>query len=152
LPDIVEVIIEVPRWSFVKRGPGGQIDFIAPLPCPFNYGSVPDYWGMDGDLLDAVVLGPRLARGTRLEVAVIGAIGLTDHDDYDDKLICSPKPITARESSNIELFFHAYALFKYGINFTRGYRGRNANEGWQKLEAVFSRATPRRVAVRSINA
>jgi inorganic pyrophosphatase len=143
LPDVVEVVIEVPRWSFVKRGPRGQIDFVAPLPCPFNYGSVPDYMGMDGDLLDAVVLGPRLARGTRVEVAVLGAIGLTDHDDYDDKLICSTRPMTARERAGVEFFFHTYALFKYGINFMRGHRGRNASEGWQRLEAVFSRAAVR---------
>ena len=40
-PPEVEVVIEVPRGSFLKRGSTGQIDFISPLPCPYNYGSVP---------------------------------------------------------------------------------------------------------------
>ena len=61
----VEVVIEVPRGSFLKRGSTGHLDFISPLPCPFNYGSVPSLLGLEGDLLDAVVLGPRLPRGTQ---------------------------------------------------------------------------------------
>ena len=52
----VEVLIEIPRGSFVKRGSTGHVDFVSPLPCPFNYGSVPQLVGLEGDLLDAVVL------------------------------------------------------------------------------------------------
>jgi inorganic pyrophosphatase len=40
-PPEIEVVIEVPRGSFLKRGSTGHVDFISPLPCPFNYGSVP---------------------------------------------------------------------------------------------------------------
>jgi inorganic pyrophosphatase len=57
----VEVVIEIPRGSFLKRGWDGSVDFISPFPCPFNYGAIQDYIGGDGDLLDAVVLGPRLS-------------------------------------------------------------------------------------------
>jgi inorganic pyrophosphatase len=64
----VDVVIEIPRGSFLKRGSTGHVDFISPLPCPFNYGSVPNYLGLEGDLLDAVVLGPRLRLGTSLRV------------------------------------------------------------------------------------
>jgi inorganic pyrophosphatase len=45
-PPEVEVVIEVPRGSFLKRRSTGHIDFISPLPCPFNYGSVPIYLGL----------------------------------------------------------------------------------------------------------
>jgi inorganic pyrophosphatase len=62
------VVIEVLQSSFLKRGSTGKVDFISPLPCPFNYGSVPGYIGLDGDLPDAVVLGPRLALGTKISV------------------------------------------------------------------------------------
>jgi hypothetical protein len=65
-PVSVDVLIEIPRGSFLKRGSTGRIDFVSPFPCPFNYGSVPTHLGLEGDLLDAVVLGPRLAAGTRL--------------------------------------------------------------------------------------
>ena len=60
-PPEVEVVIEVPRSSFLKPGSSGSIDFVSPLPCPFNYGAVPTLLGLEGDLLDALVLGPRLA-------------------------------------------------------------------------------------------
>ena len=62
-PPELEVTIELPRGSFLKRGSTGQLDFVSPLPCPFNYGSVERLIGLEGDLLDAVVLGPRLPRG-----------------------------------------------------------------------------------------
>jgi inorganic pyrophosphatase len=77
-PPEVEVVIEVPRGSFLKRGSTGHVDFISPLPCPFNYGSVPIYVGLEGDLLDALVLGPRLPLGTRIRVKARGAVTLTD--------------------------------------------------------------------------
>ena len=74
----VEVVIEIPRGSFLKRGWNGTVDFVSPFPCPFNYGAIPDYIGGEGDLLDAVVLGPRLPRGKRVSVVAQGAVGLTD--------------------------------------------------------------------------
>jgi inorganic pyrophosphatase len=74
----LEVVIEVPRGSFAKRGSSGSIDFISPLPCPFNYGAVPTLLGLEGDLLDAVVLGKRIAYGTGLRVIAYGAVTLTD--------------------------------------------------------------------------
>ena len=88
-PPTVEVVIEIPRGSFLKRGSTGKIDFISPLPCPFNYGSVTDYIGLDGDLLDAVVLGPRLPLGTRIQVKPWGAVVMMDRGLTDDKLICA---------------------------------------------------------------
>src|SRR5438093_9160283 len=86
-PPEVEVVIEVPRGSFLKRGSTGHIDFISPLPCPFNYGSIPAYVGLEGDLLDAVVLGPRLLLATWVRVKAWGAVILTDRGMTDDKLI-----------------------------------------------------------------
>ena len=72
----IKAVIEIPRGSFLKRGWNGSIDFVSPFPCPFNYGSIPDYIGGEGDLLDAVVLGPRIPRmkhssdGTRIRVTI----------------------------------------------------------------------------------
>src|SRR3954447_25004428 len=88
-PPQLEVVIEIPRGSFLKRGSTGHIDFVSPLPCPFNYGSVPTHIGLEGDLLDAVVLGPRLAAGTRIRIPAWGAVTLVDRGMSDDKLICS---------------------------------------------------------------
>ena len=80
------MLIEIPRGSFIKRGSTWQVDFVSPLPCPFNYGSVPQFVGLEGDLLDAVVLGPRLPLGVRTVrcagwgVAVRHSAHVTIHD------------------------------------------------------------------------
>ena len=89
----VDVVIEVPRGSFVKRGSTGHVDFVSPLPCPFNYGAVPAYIGLEGDLLDALVLGPRLPLGSRVRVEAWGAVILTDRGMTDHKLVCSSRPV-----------------------------------------------------------
>ena len=94
-PVDVEVVIEVPRGSFLKRDLDGRVHFVSPLPCPFNYGAVPALLGLEGDLLDAVVLGPRLPFGTRLRVPAWGAVTLTDRGLADDKLICCTQPPSA---------------------------------------------------------
>src|SRR5436309_11352638 len=100
-PPSVDVVIEIPRGSFLKRGSTGHIDFISPLPCPFNYGSVPSHIGLEGDLLDAVVLGPRLAAGTRIRIIAWDAVTLTDRGMSDDKLICSDRSPSAAQRRNV---------------------------------------------------
>jgi len=139
----VDVIIEVPRGSFVKRGSTGNIDFISPLPCPFNYGSVPAFIGLEGDLLDALVLGPRLPVGSKITVHVWGAVGMTDRGLYDDKLICSQKPITPWQQRLIVWFFRFYAKAKSLLNLYRGRSTCNRCEGWGNAEDALKRATPR---------
>lgn len=139
----MEVTIEIPRGSFLKRGSTGQLDFISPFPCPFNYGSVDKYIGLEGDLLDAVVLGPRLRRGTRVTVKVFGAVGLTDRGMYDDKLICSHCSLRSWQRFLILLFFKFYARCKGVLNYIRDRSGRNACEGWCDAREAIARARPR---------
>ena len=139
----VDVIIEVPRGSFLKRGSTGHVDFISPFPCPFNYGSVPSYIGLEGDLLDALVLGPRLPLGTQIRVKAWGAVILTDRGMSDDKLICSEHPVSAAERRTILRFFHFYAKCKGMLNVWRRRPGRNACEGWCGADQALARARPR---------
>lgn len=139
----VEVLIEVPRWSFIKRGSLQKIDFISPLPCPFNYGCIPQFVGMEGDLLDAVVLGPRLPLGARIMARATASIGLTDRGMSDDKLICSVRPPTAAELRQVERFFRFYAYCKGILNWYRGRPGRNASDGWDDPRAAIARARRR---------
>jgi inorganic pyrophosphatase len=145
-PREVEVVIEIPRGSFLKRGSTGRIDFVSPLPCPFNYGSVPDYLGLEGDLLDAVVLGPRLRVGTRLKVRPWGAVILVDRGMADDKLICSRNPVSAIERRWILRFFGLYARCKALLNLWRRRPGRNACDGWCEAGEALDRARPRDLA------
>lgn len=143
LPPEVIVVIEVPRGSFLKRGSTGRIDFISPLPCPYNYGSVPSHIGLEGDLLDAVVLGPRLALGTRLRLKAWGAVTLTDRGMTDDKLICSESPPSMSQRRRVLRFFHFYAKCKGLLNLWRRRPGRNACEGWCDAAKALGRARRR---------
>jgi inorganic pyrophosphatase len=142
-PPEVDVVIEVPRGSFLKRGFTGHIDFVSPFPCPFNYGSVPDYLGLEGDLLDALVLGPRLSLGSHVRVKAWGAVTLTDRGMADDKLVCSALPLTAAERAFVLRFFRFYAKCKAILNFLKRRPGRNACEGWCAAAEAMARARPR---------
>ena len=138
----VEVVIEIPRGSFVKRGSRGQVDFVSPVPCPYNYGSIRQYIGGEGDFLDAIVLGPRLPLGSRVQVSAWGSVGMSERYMYDDKLICSVAPVTPRQQRHILQFFHAYARCKGLLNSLRGQRGRARCEGWDDATAAIARAVP----------
>ena len=142
LPPSVEVVIEIPRGSFLKRGSSGHIDFVSPFPCPYNYGSIHQYIGGDGDYLDAVVLGPRLPAGTRLQVNAYGAVGLSERFMSDDKLICSLVPITESDRRRVLLFFNIYAAWKGLLNVLRGEKGRSSCDGWGDAAAAIARAVP----------
>ena len=143
-PPELDVVIEVPRGGFVKRGSSGRVDFVSPLPCPYNYGAVPSHLGLEGDLLDALVLGPRLARGSRLRVKAWGAITLTDRGMVDDKLVCSVDEPGADEIEAVLRFFRFYARCKGFLNFCRCRPGRNASEGWCAAAEAMARARPLR--------
>ncbi|MGR8920900.1 MAG: inorganic diphosphatase [Gammaproteobacteria bacterium] len=142
-PPRLDVVIEIPRGSLLKRGSTGALDFVSPVPCPFNYGSVPNLVGGDDDLLDAVVLGPRLARGTQLSITAHGAVGLLDRGIYDDKLICAAAPPGPYARRAIVSFFVLYAAAKRGLNLWRGQRGPTRCEGWGSARDALGRATPR---------
>ncbi len=139
---VIEVVIEIPKWSFLKRGSSGKVDFVSPFPCPFNYGSVPGYVGLEGDLLDALVLGPRLPRGTRVTVQAHGAVGLSERGMYDDKIVASHGSLGSWQVRGVLLFFHFYAFCKGLLNVFRGYRGFGRCEGWGSADDAIRRATP----------
>lgn len=141
-PPTVEVVIEIPRGGFVKRGSTGDFDFWSPFPCPFNYGSVPKFLGGEGDYLDAVVLGPRLSPGSVVVVDAYGSVGLSERFMYDDKLICSTEPISANEKRNILRFFRLYSFCKGVLNVVRGQSGASRCEGWGDAQSAIARAKP----------
>ena len=143
LPVELEIVIEIPRGSFIKRGSTGKVDFIAPLPCPFNYGSVPRYIGLEGDLLDAVILGPRINAGARMRAKAWGAVILTDRGMTDHKMICSQQPVSAEQKRSVLRFFHFYAKCKGLLNLWRRRPGRNACDGWCSATDALAYAKPR---------
>ena len=132
-PRELEVVIDTPRFSLLKRKDDGSIDYVSPLPCPFNYGSVPDTRSGDGDRLDAVVLGERLARGTRVRVQVVALVRFVDAGEADPKYVCSPRPWGSRDALLVAGFFTVYARLKGALNRLRGKRGPTRYEGLQRL-------------------
>ncbi len=130
LPAIVDVVIEYPRWAMIKRRRDGRVDFVAPLPCPYNYGSIPGMVSGDGDALDVVVLGARLPLGTRLRLPVVAVLDFIDDGAEDPKVICSELPLRGRQRAGVRLFFAVYAIFKRSLARVRGSRRPTRCGGW----------------------
>jgi len=126
----VEVEVEVPRGGFVKRLGDGRVDYVSPLPSPFNYGALPDTTAADGDRCDAVVLGPRLPTGTRAHTVARATVRFVDAGLPDDKLVCSDAPVTPLQRRVVWAFFVAYGRLKGLLNRARGHSGRTAALGW----------------------
>lgn len=119
----VRVRIEVPRGSLVKRAADGGIDFLSPVPCPFNYGSVVGTTAPDGDPVDAVVLGPALGAGREAAWLVWGRVDFVDGGVDDAKWICAAEAPTAAELRRIDRFFALYTWAKRAMNRARGRTG-----------------------------
>jgi inorganic pyrophosphatase len=130
LPARPVVHIELSRWSLVKRGSDGRIDFIAPLPCPYNYGCIPGMASGDGDPLDAIVLGPTLPEGRIVEVPVVGILDFIDCGRPDPKVVCSDHPLTEAERAGLVAFFAVYARCKALLAFARGREGETRSLGF----------------------
>lgn len=126
----IRVVIDVPRGSFIKRGDDGTIDFVYPLPCPFNYGHVPGTVAEDGDAADAVVLGRRLPLGALADVTPRGRVRFVDDGCPDPKWICADAPLTRLQKLQVTCFFRGYASGKRLINRARGKRGETRYLGW----------------------
>ena len=127
----VTVTVEVPRGGFVKRRADGSVDFVSPLPCPFNYGAVAGTVGGDGDPLDALVLGPRLAAGHRVNTEVRAVVRFVDAGRVDDKLVCADHPPTGPERAAVLAFFATYARAKRLLHGVRREPGPTRFEGWE---------------------
>jgi inorganic pyrophosphatase len=112
----VEVLIEVPRFSFVKRDHHGRVQLVSPLPCPFNYGSLPGTRSADGDPIDALVLGSRRARGELVRLPARGVVRFTDAGAADPKWICSAAELTAADLREVQRFFSIYVVAKRVLN------------------------------------
>ncbi len=108
----IEIAIEVPRFSFIKRNAAGALQLVSPLPCPFNYGSVTDTLADDGDGIDAIVLGPRLARGACVRAQPRAIARFLDAGVADPKWICSSAPLRRRDLAQLHAFFTLYAFAK----------------------------------------
>ena len=124
----MKIIIETPKFGFVKRKDNGSIDYISPIPSLFNYGSVPNTEGADGDREDAILLGRRRKFDEVIEADVQGVVKFWDKGEYDPKHILGEKPPIFTERVVLRLFFGVFSLAKKLLNFARRKKGRTAIE------------------------
>lgn len=110
----MKIVIETPKYSFLKYNKtekGYEIAFFSPLPTIFNYGFVEGTKSPDGMEEDAVVLGPRLPRGSVLEIEKFdGVVSFLDDSVRDNKQIVYISGF--RSPFLLSLYFRLYALFK----------------------------------------
>ncbi len=125
----------MPRGGHLKRRADGSVDYISPLPSPFNYGGCPEVEGGDGDPLDALVLGPRLPRDHERRWPAWAVVRFRDDGQVDDKWVCGPTRPTPADQELVERFFRGYALVKGWLNRLRGKRGETRFLGWEDLAA-----------------
>lgn len=142
-PPELDVVIEIPRGGFLKRGSSGHVVLRFAPALPVQLRLCAAYVGLEGDRLDTVVRGPRLALGSRVRVKAWGAVMLTDRGMADDKLICSDQPVSAMQRRRLLRFFHFYAKCKGLPNLWRRRPRRNACEGWSGASQALARARPR---------
>jgi inorganic pyrophosphatase len=118
----VRVTVETPRWTFVKYD-GERVEYVSPVPCPWNYGYVAGTTADDGDPQDALVLGRRIRRGETTDVDVRGVVRFLDDGRVDDKLVCGDRPLTSRDRAAMRAFFSAYVIARRVLNVVRRRRG-----------------------------
>ncbi len=121
----LRAIIEIPRGGFIKRElhEGHRIEFISPVPCPFNYGFLPGRPGADGDPVDALILGPRLAIGSEVRLPRVAVVEFVDGGLPDPKWVLSRAPLRPGERRLIRVFFRVYAQCRRAMNRLKGIRG-----------------------------
>lgn len=135
----VTVVVETGRGGHTKRRRDGSVDFVSPLPTPFDYGHVPGQWGGDGDPLDALVLGgPRLP-GDRVQGEVVGVVAFVDDGDVDLKLVVSVDgPASAWDRRRVHTFFGVYVWLKRAL-----YRVRRRRHGPTVVRGIHWHGGPR---------
>jgi inorganic pyrophosphatase len=109
---IQAILIETPKWSFVKRNELGKIDYVSPVPSPFDYGRLEGFTGGDGDPMDAIWLGTRL-NSERAMGHVVGVVRFVDGGETDDKwLLSDKKTVSQFDFQMLKVFFRVYAQVK----------------------------------------
>lgn len=130
--DRVRVRVEVPRGGMVKRELGGGVEYLSPVPCPFNYGCLPEVPAPDGDPMDALVIGPSLPAGSWVEGLVWGRVRFVDDGVSDDKLVVGAVEPEDAEWRRIAVFFRVYAGARALLNLARGRAGRTTFLGVER--------------------
>ncbi|MFH0862543.1 MAG: inorganic diphosphatase [Candidatus Altiarchaeota archaeon] len=112
----MNVVVETPKGSFRKyrkKGVKYVTDLTSPMPTLFNYGFIEGTLAADGMPQDAIILGGRIAQGSKLDVVWAGTVRFVDDGVADDKAVTSTDGrIRLVDRLMIHLFFSAYTAYK----------------------------------------
>ncbi len=129
IPDIVNVIVEIPKGSQNKYEYDKLTNLIrldrvlfSPLHYPGDYGVIPQTLAEDGDLLDALVLvtNPTYP-GILIEARPIGFLKMKDSGKIDNKILCvakddprfaNYKDVTSLEEHILREIAHFFQVYK----------------------------------------
>jgi inorganic pyrophosphatase len=64
------------------------VDRLIPIPCPYNYGFIPETLSPDGDPLDIFIISEEpVAPTTKIRVKIVDVVRCIDNGEEDDKII-----------------------------------------------------------------
>jgi inorganic pyrophosphatase len=145
-PDIINVIIEIPKGSKNKYEIDKETGLIAldramhtAQDYPFDYGFMPQSHWDDGDALDVVVLTTYpLAPGILVKVRPVGLLNMVDDGESDTKIIGVPvkdprfdevqdlSDVNKHTLKEIEHFFKTYKQIQNKLVETDGFNDKQA--------------------------
>ena len=119
LDNSLNVIIEIPsgsieKWEVNESGEAIELgikkdnfSFIEYLGYPANYGFLPKTLlptrdGVNGEAVDAIVLGPQLRTGQIVRCNVIGMLNINNQNLIDSKVICIDKSSDLNKYNSIK--------------------------------------------------
>lgn len=113
------------KWSFIKRDDDGDVDYISPLPCPFNYGSILGTVSEEGDRMDAIVMGGKIRKDHNIKLNPLAEVVFYDAGNYDPKMVFSlNNKLSFLDKLGIRLFFMFFSIAKTLLNKVRRKQGR----------------------------
>lgn len=129
IPDIVNIIVEIPKGSQNKYEYDKNLNIIAvdrvlfsPFHYPGDYGLIPRTISEDGDPLDALVLVTNPTHpGILIKARPVGMLRMDDGGKIDDKILCvckddprfdNYKDITDLEEHLLKEIMHFFRVYK----------------------------------------
>jgi inorganic pyrophosphatase len=140
-PEVVRVIIEIPRGSANKYEYDGKLNIFrldralySPMHYPGDYGFIPGTLAEDGDPLDMLVLVDEASfTGCMMEARPVGLLNMVDQSKPDQKILAVPNRNPRFESIHTvdQVFPHTIREIEYFFSIYKDLQGvKTKMEGW----------------------
>lgn len=141
IPEIVRVIIEIPKNSANKYEYDGKLDVFrldralySPMHYPGDYGFIPGTLAEDGDPLDIIVLVDEPSfTGCLMDARPVGVLNMLDQKEADKKILAVPNRNPRFDSIHTmdQVFPHILREIEYFFSIYKELQGgKTLMEGW----------------------